>query len=321
VRRLARRYGVELERVTGTGLGGRVTEADVRRHAEKEGKPAPGASSPGTPAVAARPAAPTVHPHVAYAATPPSAAAAAGSVIEHTEFGPVEKRPLRGVRRAISRHLSHAARVVVPVTVTDEADATELAQIRAKEEPAAKQAGVKLTFMPFLIKAAVQALKQHPMLNSVLDEQHEEILIKRYYNVGIAVDTAEGLMVPVVRDVDKKSMLDIAAEIERLAAAAHSRSLKLEQLRGGTFTITNMGAIGGIFATPIVNYPEVAILAVGRMRDRVTARNGQIAVRRIVSLSLTFDHRVIDGGDAARFLNTVIAHIEDPDLLLIKAGS
>jgi pyruvate dehydrogenase E2 component (dihydrolipoamide acetyltransferase) len=127
VRRLARRYGVELERVTGTGLGGRVTEADVRRHAEKEGKPAPGVSSPGTPAVAARPAAPTVHPHVAYAATPPSAAAAAGSVIEHTEFGPVEKRPLRGVRRAISRHLSHAARVVVPVTVTDEADATELA--------------------------------------------------------------------------------------------------------------------------------------------------------------------------------------------------
>jgi pyruvate dehydrogenase E2 component (dihydrolipoamide acetyltransferase) len=210
---------------------------------------------------------------------------------------------------------------VVPVTVTDEADVTDLVRIRAKEEAAARSAGVKLTFMPFFIKAAVQALKQLPLLNSTLEEQHEEILIKRYYNIGIAVDTPEGLLVPVIRNADKKSMLEIAAEVEQLAAGANARSLKLEQLRGGTFTITNMGAIGGIYATPIVNYPEVAILAIGRMRDRVVARDGQIAIRRILALSLTFDHRVIDGGDAARFLNAVIAHVEDPDLLLIKAGS
>jgi len=319
VRRLARKLGVELERVAGTGLSGRITEADVRKIAEGREpqvetlvRPISGATvSPAGPTVSA--------PAPATAA--PATSKAPGGTVEQTEAGPVERRPLRGVRKAIVQKLTKAARTIVPVTHMDECDVTELVRIKSKEDKAAREHGDKLTYLPFIIKAVIQGLREFPQLNATLDEEHEEIVVRRYFNIGIAVDTADGLMVPVIKNADRKSMLDIGAEIQRLADAAHNRRLALSDLRGGTFTITNIGVIGGTYATPIANYPEVAILAVGRIRDRVTVIDGQIVVRKMVGLSLTFDHRLIDGGDGARFVNTVIRHVEDPDLLLIKACS
>lgn len=329
VRRLARVLEVDLDRIAGTGPSGRITEADVRRAAETAPTPRERRVAAATGAAVLPPppresgthsgaAAPHGAPQVP--GTPPPEALFAGGIIELTDLGPVEKRPLRGVRKAIAVHLSKAARVVVPVTQFDDADVTELVRIRNKQRAAAEQeSGVKLTYLPFIIKAVVQALKEHPHLNSVLDDERGEIIIRRYYNIGIAVDTAEGLMVPVIRAADAKSMLQIAAEVQHLSRAAKDRTLRIEQLRGGTFTITNIGTIGGTYATPIVNHPEAAILAVGRIRDQIVPRRGKAVVRKIAGLSLTFDHRLIDGGDAARFLNSVKRHVEDPDLILIKS--
>lgn len=239
--------------------------------------------------------------------------------IAKDQFGPVERLPIRGLRRRISKNLLQSQRTTAFVTGMDEADITELWYLREREKKSVAEKGIHLTFMPFFIKAVQHALLEHPLLNASVDEEKEEIILKRYFNIGIAVDTPEGLMVPVIRDVDKKSILDLAKELQELSQKARERRIKLEEMRGSTFTITNYGHFGGTFATPIINYPDVAILGTGRISDKPWVKDGQIQIRKILPLSLTFDHRVTDGVDSARFLSKVIQYLEDPALLFIES--
>ena len=280
VRALAKQVSLDLTRVKGSGSGGRITKEDVERAAKIIGEP------------------------------PASAA---------DSYGPVEKVPLRGLRRTVAKRMAEASKRVAEVTIWEDADITELEQLRAEERKIAEAKGVKLTYLPFLIQAAVAALKAHPYLNASLDEQAEEIVLKRYYNIGIAVDTSDGLIVFVIKDADQKNILDLAREGAVLAEKARQRKIDLPELRGSTFTITNYGVVGASYGTPIINYPEVAILGLGKIEDRPVARSGQIVIRKIMPLSLAFDHRVIDGVEAGRFLGVVIQHLEKPNLMLIRA--
>ncbi len=279
VRTLAKELQVDLTKVKGSGPGGRITKEDVETAARK------------APAMAGR-------------AT--------------DLYGPVEKVPLRGMRRTIAKHMVEASKRVADVTILEDADITDLAKVRAKERKLAEQKGVKLTYLPFVIKAVTPALKAHPYLNSTLDDEVEQIILKKYYNIGIAVDTPEGLMVFAISEADQKTILDLAGEIGDLAEKARSRKIDLAKLKGSTFTVTNYGVIGASYGTPIINYPEVAILGIGKIEDKPVVKSGKIVIRRIMPLSLVFDHRVIDGVEAARFLNEVIRYLEDPDLMLLE---
>ncbi|HEY4744874.1 MAG TPA: dihydrolipoamide acetyltransferase family protein [Desulfuromonadaceae bacterium] len=235
------------------------------------------------------------------------------------EFGPVERLPLRGIRRTIARNVLAAQRVTAFVTTMEEADVTELGELRDREQHEVESRGTHLTFLPFFIKAAQHALRDHPLLNAAIDEGGEAIILKRHFHFGIAVETADGLMVPVIRDVDRKSILELAAEIQELGRKARERTITLDELRGSSFTITNYGHFGGTFATPIINWPDVAILGCGRIVERPWVHRGEIVIRRVLSLSLTFDHRVTDGADAALFLGKVVRYLEDPALLFIES--
>ncbi|HEX2227057.1 MAG TPA: dihydrolipoamide acetyltransferase family protein [Candidatus Binatia bacterium] len=277
VRALAKELNVDLAHVTSTGPGGRVTKEDVERAAAK---------TSGGP----------------------------GAIIDM--HGPVEKVPLRGLRRTIAKRMAEASKHVAEVTIWEDADITELERIRSSERERAEAQGVKLTYLPFLIKASIAALRAHPYLNASLDEQANEIVLKKYFNIGIAVDTTDGLIVFVIKEADKKSILDLAREGAVLAEKARQRKIDLPELRGSTFTITNYGVVGASYGTPIINHPEVAILGLGKIEDRAVVRNGQIVARKIMPLSLAFDHRVIDGVEAGRFLGVVIENLEKPDLIL-----
>jgi pyruvate dehydrogenase E2 component (dihydrolipoamide acetyltransferase) len=204
------------------------------------------------------------------------------------------------------------------VTAIDEADVTDLWEIKEREKKAAEKKGIKLTLLPFIVKAVIAGLEAHPYLNATLDDENEEILLKKYYNIGFATDTPEGLMVPVVKNAKDKSILQLAEEVAQLAEKARARKIDLADLKGGTFTITNYGTIRGIYGTPIINHPEVAILGVGKAREIPAVRDHQVVIRKSLGVSLSFDHRVIDGAEAARFLSTVIARIEDPALILLE---
>ncbi len=199
------------------------------------------------------------------------------------------------------------------VTHCDEADAGALAALREKMKPEAEAAGIKLSYLPFIVKALLEALKLHPTLNATLDDEEGEIVVKKYYNIGIAVDVPDGLIVPVVKMADQKSVLDIAAEIQALAKAARERTLDLADLKGGTFSVTNVGVFGGDFATPIINYPEAAILATMKIADRARVENGAVVVKKTLPLCLSFDHRIIDGAEAARFTRDLIRFLENPE--------
>ncbi len=279
VRALAKQMQIDLASVKGTGPGGRITKEDVETAAAK---------------------------------TAPQAGAEADA------YGSVEKIPLRGIRRTVAKRMAEASKRVAEVTIWEDADITELEQVRAKERKVAEEKGVKLTYLPFLIKAVLPALKVHPYFNASLDEAAEAIILKKYFNVGIAVDTPDGLIVFVIKDADRKNILDLAKETATLAEKARHRKIDLHELKGSTFTITNYGVVGASYGTPIINYPEVAILGLGKIEDRPVVRNGQIAIRKIMPLSLAFDHRVIDGVEAGRFLGVVIQHLEDPNLMLIE---
>ena len=207
----------------------------------------------------------------------------------------------------------HAARQrVSDVTIWEDADITALDRVRSEEKAIAAQKGIKLTYLPYVIQATIDALKAHPYLNATLDDDREEILLKKFYNIGIAVDTVDGLMVFAIKHADRKSLLELAQEISTLAEKARTRKLDLSELRGSTFTITNYGVIGATYGTPIINYPEVGILGIGRIQDRAVVDDGDIAIHKIMPLSLVFDHRVVDGVEAARFLNVIIDRLEDP---------
>ncbi|MCZ7397673.1 MAG: dihydrolipoamide acetyltransferase family protein [Candidatus Methanoperedens sp.] len=283
-RRLAREFSVDISGVAGSGPGGRVTDEDIRKFAE-------------------------VKPEIKPEAVLPEAL---------PEMKLAEERiPIKGIRKTIADRMVKSLFTAPHVVSMDEADVTELVSLREKEKKLAEEKGVKLTYLAFIIKAATVALKQHPYLNASLDAQKNEIVLKRYYNIGIAVDTPEGLMVPVIKNADQKSIMELAKETEKLAEEARTRKIKLSDLKGNTFTITNIGSIGGLFSTPIINPPDVAILGVHRIRDIPVAINGEVKIRKIMPLVLSFDHRVLDGAQAARFMNTLIDHLRDPDLLLL----
>ena len=289
VRALARELGVDINKVQGSGPEGRVSEKDVRQAAESKAKPKPAEEMKEVK-----------------------------KVRKYDLYGSVERIPLRGVRRSIAKAMVKSKYTAPHVSAMDEADVTELWQIREKEKKVAESKGIKLTILPFIIKAVIAGLTEHPYLNATLDDDSEEIVLKKYFNIGLATDTPEGLMVPVVKNAKEKSIFELAQELTQLTDKARNRTIDLADLKGGTFTITNYGAVRGIYGTPIINYPEVAILGIGRIQDMPVVRDGKVVVRRILPLSLSFDHRVVDGAEAARFLNTVIARIEDPDLILLE---
>lgn len=236
------------------------------------------------------------------------------------QFGNIERIPIKGLRRTIAKNLTLAQKTTAFVTGMDEADITELWNLREKEKKTIQGKGIHLTFLPFFIKAVYHALTEHPLLNASVDEAREEIIIKKYYNIGVAVDTPDGLMVPVIKNADKKTILELASEIQDLSVKARERKIKLDEIKGSTFTITNYGHFGGWFATPIINYPDVAILGTGKISDKPWVKDGQIVIRKILPLSLTFDHRVTDGVDSAKFLSKVIQYLEDPALLFIESA-
>ncbi len=294
-RKIARELGIDLNQVRGTGPGGRITEDDVHSFATKS-----------------RGSSPTQRAHE----TSPEKAKTLLST--DTPSGSVEKIPLKGLRRKISENMLLAAQNTVMVTHMDEAEVDALVQLRKTKAAFAEQRGVKLTLLPFLMKACAIALREYPSLNASL--VGDEILLKKYYNFGFAVDTEGGLIVPVLKDVDKKSILHLARELSELSSQARERSIGLEHLRGSSFSITNIGSIGGKAFTPIVNYPDSAILGVGRTYEKPLVRNGQIVVSHVLPLCLTFDHRISDGATAARFINQVMVYLQDPNLLLLEDG-
>jgi pyruvate dehydrogenase E2 component (dihydrolipoamide acetyltransferase) len=233
------------------------------------------------------------------------------------QWGPVERQPLSHLRRTIAERMTLSATVIPHVTHFDRADITELDAVITRNLEAARALGVTLTLTGFLLKAAALALREYPQFNASLDAAAGELVVKRYVHVGVAVATERGLIVPVLRDVDARPVIDLARELAAVAARAREGKAALEELRGGTFTITNIGALGGTGAIPIINYPEVAILGVARARQEAVVREGQIVPRLLLPLSLTFDHRVADGAEGARFASAIVRRLEHPDQLLL----
>ncbi len=288
-RRLARELNVDLFQVKGTGSDNRITEEDVRKYAQSLKQEE------------SKEEAPTIK-----------------ITKKYDVYGYIEHVPLKGVRKAIAKNMSKSFYTAPHVTHMDEADVTELYKIRNEEKRKALEKGIHITYLPYAIRAVVKALQAHPYMNAMLDDEHEEIILKKYYNIGIAVDTPDGLIVPVIKGADQKDIYALAREIESLARRAQERKIDLADLKGGTFTITNVGVIGGIHATPIINPPEAAILATGRVRDKVVMKAGIPRTRKVLPLSLSFDHRIVDGAEAARFVNKIIMYLENTELLLAE---
>jgi len=289
LRRMARELGIDLSRVRGSEAGGRITTGDVRAYLAKLQK---AATKPASAPAGAAPAKP---------APPP---------IDFSQWGPILKKPVSPTRKVIARRMSESWNTVVRVTQFDDLDFTRVGELRKQFAPDYEKKGAKLTLTPFVLKAVAATLKQHPIFNSSLDEAADEIIIKEYIHLGIAVDTDQGLLVPVIRDVDKKSMFELAKELETLAAKARDRKVTAEEMKGGTFTISNQGAIGSAHFTPVINLPEVAILGLGRGAMKPVVRDGKIEARLLTPMALSYDHRVVDGGNAARFVVDLLKAFE-----------
>ena len=306
-RRLARELGVDLQAVRATGPGGRVTDDDVLAAAGRVVR-APTTAAPR--AVRAEPAAPAApgKPLATHVTEPP--------LPNFEQWGTIERQPLSHLRRTIAERMTLSATVIPHVTHFDRADITELDAIIQRNLETAKARGATLTLTAFLLKAAALALGEHPTFNASLDAAAGQLIVKRYVHLGVAVATERGLIVPVLRDVDEKPVLDVARELGALAQRVRDGKATLDDLRGGTFTITNIGALGGTGAVPIINYPEVAILGVARARQEPVVREGRIEPRLLLPLSLTFDHRVADGADGARFASAIVRRLERPERLL-----
>jgi pyruvate dehydrogenase E2 component (dihydrolipoamide acetyltransferase) len=287
-RKLARDLNIDLRRVHPSGPQGRVTKRDLTSFAQAP----PAATAAPAEEPRTRPAAP---------------------------LDPSEERvPFAGLRRKIAQRMALSTRTAAHFTLVEECDVTELKALRGRLMGSAEAHGVKLTYLPLIVKATVAALKKHPILNSTLDEAANELVFRKYFHIGIATATEAGLVVPVVRDADRKSILEIARDIDRLAGDARSGQSKLEDLTGSTFTITSPGVQGGLFATPIINFPEVAILGVHRMKQRPVVKGGQIVVGDVMLLSLSFDHRIVDGRVGAAFAYEIIGYLEQPDRLMLE---
>jgi pyruvate dehydrogenase E2 component (dihydrolipoamide acetyltransferase) len=309
-RRLARELKVDLHAVNGSGPGGRVTDDDVR--AAAAGPSTAGAASPA--GAAAKPARGATEPLVA---KPLTRITAEPPLPKFEQWGPIERQPLSHLRRTIAERMTLSATVIPHVTHFDRADITNLDALIQRNLAAGQARGVTLTLTSFLLKATALALSEHPQFNASLDAAAGELIVKRYIHIGVAVATERGLIVPVIRDVDQKPLLELQRELAALAQRTRDGRAALDDLRGGTFTVTNIGALGGTGAIPIINYPEVAILGVARGRQEAVVRDGAIVPRLLLPLSLTFDHRVADGADGARFASAIVRRLEHPDDLLL----
>ena len=294
VRRLAREIGVDIHNVQGSGPGGRISDDDVKLHAKNM--------------LAA----------AAVAAQTPVVGFGEPDLPDFSKWGKIERVPIRGVRRKTAEHLRQAWNTIPHVTQQDRSDITELEQLRAKFAPRAEEAGGKMTVTAIALKVVASALKVFPQFNASIDLRKEEIIYKQYINIGVAVDTDRGLLVPVIREVDKKNIVELAAELTQLSKKARDKKLTPEEMTGGSFTITNLGGIGGTGFSPIVNHPEVAILGLSRSRMEPEWVNNKFEPRLILPLSLSYDHRLIDGADAARFLRWIAEAFEQPFLLSVQ---
>ena len=290
VRRLAREIGVDIAQVTGTGPGGRMSAEDVKVHARARGE-RPGAAAP-------------------------TAARAAKQMPDFARWGEVEREPMSGIRRATAKHLSYSWSTIPHVTQADKADITELNAWRKRGAAKVEQAGGKLTITSIALKIVAAALKMFPQFNASVDAERNEIIYKKYYDIGVAVDTPRGLVVPVIRGVEAKSVLELSVELNGVAAKAREGKLALADMEGGTFTITNLGGLGTTDFTPIVNWPEVAILGLARGAMEPVYAGGEFVPRLMMPLFLSYDHRVIDGADAARFNRWLAEAFESPLLLI-----
>jgi pyruvate dehydrogenase E2 component (dihydrolipoamide acetyltransferase) len=298
VRKFAREQGVDITSVTGTGAHGKVTKEDV--DAVLKGGTN---TTPATPQVASE----------------TSTAPAPNAVVTHVDPATLEERvPLSSIRKIIAQAMAKSMYTAPHVTLMDEVNVTELVNLRNEIKPIAADRGVKITYLPFIVKAMCAALRKFPELNSTLDEERQELVLKHYYHIGIATDTDRGLVVPVVRDADHKNMWAIASEISDLATRARTNKLTPAEMKGSSISITNIGSAGGMFFTPIINYPEVAILGVGRITEKPIIKDGNIVGAHMMALSLSFDHRIIDGALAQNFINELKRMLENPKMLLME---
>src|SRR6266513_876312 len=300
VRKLAVELGIDLTRVRGGERGGRIVMDDLRAHIQRLQK------------LAAQP-----RPGGAHGVTRPTAAP---ERIDFSKWGAVSRKPVSQLRKVISQRMAESWATVPRVTQFDEADITALMELRKKYQAAYEAKDARLTLTPLVLKAVVATLKQHPIFNASLDEAAGEIVFKEYYHLGVAVDMDAGLLVPVLRDVDKKNLLQLTKEVEELAAKARERKLTLDEMKGGTFTISNQGGIGGGYFTPIINLPEVAILGLGRGALKAVVKDKQIQQRLMLPIAISYDHRVIDGGAAARFTVDLVKALEGFSEEAVKLG-
>ena len=302
-RKLARELNVDLQNVGGSGDHGRVTMEDVRARAS--GSAASGDGATDTRAASARRGEAPIglRPSEGGRESPPT---------NNTRI------PFRGLRKKIAENMHRSKSTAAHFTYVEECDATELSMVRTRAKKRAEERGVKLTFLPFIIKAVVAGLKKYPIVNSTLDESAQEIVLRRQYNIGVAAATPEGLTVPVVKDADKKSIFEIARELEVLSEKTRTGKATRDDLTGSTFTISSLGALGGVLATPIINFPEVAVLGVHKMKQTPVVRDGQIVIRDMMNFSISLDHRIVDGYEGALFLQHVIELLQDPTTMFME---
>ena len=303
-RRRAREMGIDLSAVTGTGPNGRVTNEDLEKHAGGAAAPAAQPAQGGQIPIGTAPAQPQA---------PVSIAPAPQGATE-------ERVPFRGLRRKIAEAMSRSKNTAAHFTYVDDIDVTKLVALRKEAKAMYADSGVNVTFLPFIMKAVVEAHRKFPMMNSALDESTQELVIKHYHNYGIATDTDQGLIVPVIKDVDKKSIVQLAADLQETAQLTRDGKVGVDRLSGGSFTITNAGNIGGLFATPVINFPEVAILGVHAIKKTpIVDDDGEIRVGHKMYLSVSIDHRIVDGATGARWMNVIKELLEDPQRLLLGA--
>ncbi|OKO94657.1 dihydrolipoamide acetyltransferase family protein [Geobacillus proteiniphilus] len=299
VRKYAREKGVDIRLVQGTGKNGRILKEDIDAFLAGGAK----AAAEPTPQAAEEKAAPQ---------------AAAKPVVPEGEF-PETREKMSGIRRAIAKAMVHSKHTAPHVTLMDEVDVTKLVAHRKKFKAIAAEKGIKLTFLPYVVKSLVSALREYPVLNTSIDDATEEIIHKHYYNIGIAADTDRGLLVPVIKHADRKPIFALAKEINELAEKAREGKLMPNEMKGASCTITNIGSAGGQWFTPVINHPEVAILGIGRIAEKPIVRDGEIVAAPVLALSLSFDHRMIDGATAQKALNHIKQLLSDPELLLMEA--
>ncbi|MBE3570214.1 MAG: 2-oxo acid dehydrogenase subunit E2 [Bacillales bacterium] len=302
VRKYAREKGVDIHQVTGSGKNGRVLKEDIDAFLSGDARPAAVEQTTST----------TTEEKAAEVAAPSQ------KVVLEGEF-PETREKMNGIRKAIAKAMVHSKHTAPHVTLMDEVDVTKLVAHRKKFKEVAAEKNIKLTFLPYVVKALVSTLREFPALNTSLDDEAGEIIHKHYYNIGIAADTERGLLVPVVKHADRKSMFAISAEIQELAAKAREGKLSPDEMKGASCTITNIGSAGGQWFTPVINHPEVAILGIGRISEKPIVKNGEIVAAPVLALSLSFDHRMIDGATAQYALNHLKRLLNDPELLLMEA--